>query len=315
LAGTGCVNSSYGKTMKGASLLACLMLAVSPAIYAAEDCTGNDCMPKEIKNSCTVETVSGCIDWENGIVYSVGMGVPNDKLTSAAQKRYSAYQAARVVAQRNLLQMIEEVQIDSTQTVKMGMLENDEINLQIHGTVKNVSEVGKPKVASDGSTFVTMQMHLRDIMSILAKNEHFELMDKEIPKTLSPAPSAPATNAPAYGGDAKTVYSGLIIDAKGLGVKPAMSPKVFNADGTEIYGSAQVDRDFALQYGIAGYVKDLAQGKGNERVKGNPLVIKAEPAGGNKGSDLKISNQDAELLKQLEQTQAFLREGRVLIVL
>jgi len=294
--------------MKGLILIASSLLALSTTAFAEDSCTGAQCMPKEVKASCTVQTVGGCIDWEQGIVYATGMGVPNESLRSTAQKRYSAYQAARVVAQRNLLQMVEEVQIDSTQTVKMGMLENDSINVAVHGTIKQVSEVGKPKVAGDGSTWVTMKMYLRDIRSILEKNEQFEMIKPESSHAKAPA-------APAASGDAKTVYSGLIIDAHSSGVKPAMSPKVFGPSGKEVYGSLKVEREFALEFGVAEYVKSLGQAKANERVKGHPLVIKGKSAGGAKGSDVKISKEDAALIQQLEQSQAFLREGRVVIVL
>ncbi|MDT8445349.1 MAG: hypothetical protein RRB13_00465 [bacterium] len=304
--------------MKGISLFAAILLASSPALMAESACSGAGCLPQPIQDSCTVNTVSGCIDWEKGIVYSTGMGVPNEKFTSAAQKRYSAYQAARVVAQRNLLAMIEDINITSEQTVKMGMLENDTINVQIQGTIKHVSEVGKPKVASDGSTYVTMQMHLRDILSILQKNEGFELMDQEIPSSpdlRGKGQTLEGTGEVSYGGNSSTVYTGLIIDARGTGVKPAMSPKVVSQEGREIYGSAKVDREFALEYGVVGYVKSLEQAQNSERVQGNPLYIKASLLGTKKQSDLKISEEDAHLLMELELSQAFLREGRVMIVL
>jgi len=297
--------------MKGFILSASLLFALSTSAFAEDSCTGAQCLPKSVKDSCTVQTVGGCIDWEQGIVYATGMGVPNDSMRSVAQKRYSAYQAARVVAQRNLLQMIEEVQIDSNQTVKMGMLENDEINVQVHGTLKQVSEVGKPKVAGDGSTWVTMKMYLRDIRSILEQNKQFESVEAESSHKKDVAKSA----APKASGDANTVYTGLIIDAHRSGVKPAMSPKVFGPAGDEVYGSFKIEREFALEFGVAGYVKTLAQAESNERVKGHPLVIKGKKASGAKGSDVKISQEDAQLIKQLERSQAFLREGRVVIVL
>lgn len=303
--------------MKGFVLLAALLLAV-PSLMAQSACTGANCLPKQVKDSCTVEVLSGCIDWENGIVYATGMGVPNDNMKTAAQKRYSAYQAARVVAQRNLLAMVEDINISSEQTVKMGMLENDTINVQIQGTIKHVTEVGQPKVASDGSTYVTMKMYLRDIMAILAKNEHFQLMDQEIPESPSAGKSEPtegSSDGISYGGDTVTVYSGLILDARGSGVKPAMSPKVLSDSGREVYGSAKVDREFALEYGVAGYVKEMEKAQANERVQGNPLYIKAKLAGDKKEADLVISDKDAQLLMELEQSQSFLREGRVMIVL
>jgi hypothetical protein len=110
-------------------------------------------------------------------------------------------------------------------------------------------------------------------------------------------------------------YSGLIIDARGTGVLPAMSPKVLDPEGREIYGSAYVTREFAVQQGIAGYAKDVEAAKQNDRVKGNPLVIKAVEAKGANKADLVISMADANALREIAQAQNFMRQTRVLIVL
>lgn len=257
---------------------------------------------------------NGCIDWSNGIVYATGMGVPNPNFKTQAQRTYSAYEAAKIVAMRNLLQIIEGINISSTRTVKAGMLENDVINTQISGRIRHVLEAGRPKTMSDGSIWVTMKMYLRDIMSILVNNEQFDIQGAVSKRSEAVDREAAETKeGPNYGGDAGTVYTGLIIDARGTGISPAMSPKVYNADGKEIYGSAAVERDFVLQHGIAGYVKDMQKAEKHQRVKGNPLIIKA--SGSEKTTDLTITNEDAELLEKLDATQSFLREARVLIII
>ncbi|MDH5560777.1 MAG: hypothetical protein OEY59_07965 [Deltaproteobacteria bacterium] len=312
--------------MKTTIILFTLLLAFyTPSIFAEADCMGNACMPQEAQESCIENRSFGCIDWTNGVVYSTGMGVPSTKANGSAQKRFSAITAAEVVAKRNLLQMIEETNITSTTTVKMGMLENDEINTQITGKIKQVEKIDQ-KVLSDGSVVVTMKMYLRDIMSVLYNHEQAlsSSPDKSAPATQTDTEPAKikAEATPAekqensiYGGDPETIYTGLIIDARGTGVKPVMSPKVYDSKDIEVYGSAQVARDFALKQGIAGYQKGLDKAKANPRVKGRPLIIKASLKPGNKSSDLIIQSKDADLLRQVEKTQSFLREARVLILI
>lgn len=291
-----------------------------PSVFA--ECYGTSCLPKKVKDTCTVNKSNGCIDWENGIIYAVGMGVPNPKFSSAAQRRYSAYEAAKTVAMRNLLQMVEGVNINSTKTVKAGMLENDEIQTQISGKLRQVEEVGQPVSSGDSSVWVTMRMYMRDIMSVLEGNNQFFL-----PERTAKSPelqSTPVTNsedpekkekASIYGGSADQVYNGLIIDGRGTGVVPAMSPKIYDQNGKEVYGSSAVDREFAIKFGIAGYLKDLEKAKSNDRIKGNQLVLKAIKSLGKKSSDLEISNADGTLLNQLDAAQSFMREGRVIILI
>ncbi len=299
--------------MKRLLLITSILIFIQGTIWAEEFCSGASCMPNEVKSNCTTMQGNGCIDWSNGVIYATGMGVPMQNV-SQAQKRYSALEAARLVAMRNLLQMVEGINISSTRTVKAGMLENDTINTQINGRIRQVIQAGKPKEMSDGSVWVTMKMYLRDIMSILIKNEQFDTQETSMNKSAAQKqePEAKKKEGPSYGGDAGTVYTGLIIDARGAGISPAMSPKVYNTEGKEIYGSAAVDRDFVLQHGIVGYVKDMEKARQHQRVKGNPLIIKARSS--DKATDLTISNEDAGLLEKLDASQSFLREARVLII-
>ncbi len=131
---------------------------------AQEECFGVSCMPKEIQESCSQQMDFGCFDEKAQVIYATGMGVPNMKYPSVAQRRYSAMTAAKVVAIRNLLQVIEETRLTSSQSVSMGMLEKDEIKTLIEGSVKNIVQPMPPKFMSDGSAWVTLKMYLKDIM-------------------------------------------------------------------------------------------------------------------------------------------------------
>lgn len=303
--------------MKFLILVTSILAFTQGTIWAQEFCSGTACMPKEVQNECTTMQSNGCIDWSNGVVYATGMGVPNPNFKTQAQRTFSAYEASKIVAMRNLLQIVEGINISSTRTVKAGMLENDTINTQISGRIRHVIEAGKPKTMTDGSIWVTMKMYLRDIVSILVNNQQFEHQASGMSQKPTPEKLVKNTDkkseASIYGGTPDKIYTGLIIDARGTGVAPAMAPKVYNADGTEIYGSVAVERDFVLQHGIVGYVKDIDKSRTHQRVKGNPLIIKA--TGSQKATDLFISNEDATLLKELDTTQTFLREARVLIII
>jgi len=73
----------------------------------------------------------------------------------------------------------------------------------------------------------------------------------------------------------QSVYTGLIFDAQKLSFIPSASPKILDEDGREIYGSAYVGKEWVEKQGIVGYAKSLDEAKANQRVAGNPLVIKA----------------------------------------
>ena len=113
---------------------------------------------------------------------------------------------------------------------------------------------------------------------------------------------------------AQTVYTGLIFDAQTLTFTPSASVKILDEDGREVYGSAYVSKDWAEKQGIVSYVKDLAQAKANQRVAGNPLVIKAIKVTGPNNKDLVISNDDARRIRDLAKHLNFLDAAKVVII-
>jgi len=113
---------------------------------------------------------------------------------------------------------------------------------------------------------------------------------------------------------AQTVYTGLIFDAQSLPFTPSASVKILDEDGREIYGSAYVAKDWADKHGIVGYSKTLEQAKANQRVAGNPLVIKAVRVTGPNNKDLVISNDDARRVRDLAKHLNFLDAAKVVII-
>jgi len=93
-----------------------------------------------------------------------------------------------------------------------------------------------------------------------------------------------------------------------------MAPKILDEEGREVYGSAFVSAEWATKFGIVGYVKDLDGAKKNDRVAANPLVVKAKKVSGSGGSDLIISNAEAQGLKEMSKNLSFLEQCRVLVV-
>lgn len=71
---------------------------------------------------------------------------------------------------------------------------------------------------------------------------------------------------------ARGIYTGLIIDCRGLGLRTAASPVIKNANGTKIYGHKDLDFDKITSMGMADYVRDIEQ---CSRAGEHPLIIKA----------------------------------------
>lgn len=264
---------------------------------------------------CTQMGSSACVDWEQGIVIAEGVGVPSRRAKSIAQKNASAERAARLDAARNILEMIKGINLSSDSTMQDAMLTNDSIRSQVSGKVHGLRPLGKPHYFSDGSVRIRMEASLTQLVPDVVRAP----VEVAAPVDLTHSPAQKSSGKSSSSGSPaiklSAVYTGLIIDARGTGVQPAMSPKVYDENEKEVYGSAYVDREFVLRYGMAGYVKDLDQAKQNDRIKESPLVLKAVSSSGANHTDLVIANSDADALRQVAKNLNFLKEARVLIVL
>ncbi|OGW27497.1 MAG: hypothetical protein A2X56_11570 [Nitrospirae bacterium GWC2_57_13] len=240
---------------------------------------------------------TGKVDWSTGVITAVGIGAPPAQPANPAQARAMAERAAQVVALRNLLEAVKGVRVDSTTLVENFMVTSDVIQTSVSGLVQGAMVMDK-KYMSDGSVEVTVGMKLTGALA-----------DTLLPRT--PPTGLTGTLVPAAPGDA---YTGLIIDARGLGLRPAMAPKIVNEEGKEVYGSAWVSRDYAVREGMVGYLKDPIAAQTNPRVTDRPLIVKALRVSGEGRVDLVITNADAVMLHGASQNLSFLEKCRVIVL-
>ena len=246
----------------------------------------------------------GCIDWTNRIIYSKGIGAPNPDHPEGAQ-RAGAIRAAQQVALRNALETLKGIFLNSSTTVENFMVKSDVITSRVSGFVRGFEQKGKEKYFQDGSVELVMTIPLDGVGGI---------DDMLLGTTIGEKPSITAFE----GNKAKkaVVFSGLIIDCRGLNVKPALAPKIIDESGKEVYGSAYVSREWAIKYGIVGYAKDVkaAAKQLADRVGTTPGQIKALKAQGDNATDVVISDTDAADVRSAAKNLKFLSECRVILV-
>jgi hypothetical protein len=207
----------------------------------------------------------GVVNWTDGYVEAVGIGAPPQRNIGTPQARPMALRAAQVDAYRNLIEVVNGVRVDSTTTIKDFTVESDIINTQVQGIVKGAKTM-KQEYLSDGTVEVTVRMPMAgNFASVIVPRI---LEKRQAPPTPPPAPKAPAP-APA-----SEVFTGLVVDARGIQARPAMSPRIIDEKGQEVYGSMNVEREYAVQQGMSGYARDLTAAQSNPRVTNNPVSVK-----------------------------------------
>lgn len=268
---------------------------------------------------------AGAVNWQTGYVTAKGIGVPPPNSVSLAQARAMAVRAATVDARRNLLSVMKGVQIDAQTTVQNAMIADDTVVERVRGYLQN-SQILDTAYMSDGSVEVTVGMNMRGSLSSTLMPPDMPFLPPrnfaptplpETPVAPVPAPQAPGsdTMTPAAPAPATQAVTGLLVDARGLGARPAMSPKIVDENGEEVYGSASVSREYAIQQGMAGYAKDLEKATTNPRIAATPMVVKAIAVKGKARTNLVISNADASMLRDMTAAQDIMEKCRVMIVL
>ena len=260
----------------------------------------------------------GSINYGDRTIQAIGIGFIPENVINAGQARRSAMRIAKQDALRQLIEIINGVNVTSETTVS-GAMFDDMIKTQVQGAIRGARQIGQPKYLSDTSVEVVYEVKMADISRVLlpmaekAPTLTFDDTNVSVSGTVASAPEQQQAGTDT--GVKSGGVTGVIIDGTGLGLRPAMSPRILNQGGSVVYGPGQYSRDYAAANGVAGYAKSLDQAKSDTRVQGNPLVIRAASASGSSSADVIISNADAGKLVVADGAAGLLKNCRVMIVL
>ncbi len=98
------------------------------------------------------------------------------------------------------------------------------------------------------------------------------------------------------------VYTGLIVDARGLDLQRGISPRIYSSSEQLIYAGVAVPFQFLQEAGVASYGQELSPDllrriqPGEHSVKVSPLVVKALEITGPTKNSVIISDDDAQAI-------------------
>jgi len=249
------------------------------------------------------DTGSGKVDWTSQMLRSTGIGAPNVNFP-LPQQRAGALRAAKMDALRNLLETVKGINLDSETLVENAIVTNDQIQTKVQGAVRGFRVVDT-RYMSSGDVEVDVEVPLTGILTDA-------LLPQGFGGDISPSGGAAGLETPPAAGGA---VSGLIVDARGLGLRPAMAPRILDEQGNEVYGSKFVDREYAVDIGMVGYEKDVNRAAKNERVASTPMVVKGVQASGPNKTDVVIGAADVAKVQGTAENANFLQHCKVMFIL
>ncbi len=235
-------------------------------------------------------------DWSSRVITATGTGIAPPDAGSPGQAKIMARIAAKVDAQRQLVEVIKGVQVSAETTVEQMMVTSDTVTTKVSGMLRGAQIVAERELP-DGEYEVTMQVPMFG-SSGLAEAVF------ERPAGVVPFP-VPATAVRTDG-----EYTGLVVDCRGLGLNPVMSPVILNSAGTKIYGHQNLDYDLVIRDGMASYASDM---NGASRAGNNPLVVRAERLSGNNSNPV-IGVTDADKVLSANASNGFLSRTAVVFL-
>lgn len=254
------------------------------------------------------------VDWSKGEeseIIATGLGYNPENMVGRGMGL--ARRAAIVDAYRLLAETIKGVQVDADTTIESLIVQSDVVHTNVSALIKGAKIVAEGK-GDDGGYYV--------MMSLPMFGEKQSVASAVLPEATKNIVSEPALKVdekatPLTKEEVKEVrsvtYTGIVVDASGLGLEATFSPVVYDTNGRAIYGMKNINKDYAISKGMVEYSTDLqAACGGSTRAGANPLVVKATTVkgGGNSinpvnvvvsvedGDKILLANEKAPLLSE-----------------
>ncbi len=246
------------------------------------------------------------VNWVDDYIEVIAGGTADTKESvNMAHSLSVAQKTARHLAYEKLAETINGINITSDATYDRELMIDSNLKTRVEALIRGAQVIEeKHDQLADGSIWATVRLGIH----IIGPNS---LMSSSQPWLQKQGSSSSSLYSQKVAGQGIT---GLIIDASGLGIKPAMAPRIYSEGGEILYGMQDVDGSYLTRFGMVGYARSIDQAKGLDRIGANPMIIRAQAAKGTHQCDVTISKEDAAKLIQAGSGDPFLRECRVVFV-
>jgi hypothetical protein len=237
---------------------------------------------------------SGLINWTDNLVRSQDRAeVPR----GGAQKgqRQATLQTATQGARQRLFTLLEQIRLDSSKTVGAALQNLPEGQQRVQHLVKD-AQVVETLYSAAGEVASSVQVPLTGPLLAVLFPRSAHVMSDAAPQ-------------------ASTAHTGIVIDARGLGIQPALLPRIVDESGQAVYDPTMVDPDVAIQRGYIAYARTHADAAVKTRIGDQPLVLRARRVLGTSRVDVVLPGGAAAQIRDYAGTQALLKRCQILIVM
>ena len=189
----------------------------------------------------------GEVNWRDGYITSTG----NARLKGKdAKSEAEARRAARVDAYGVALRIVAGINLSPEETAEARMKKAPALEYKVKGLVRGADIIEEGKKGN--SYRVVIKVPLRGI--------------KGVQKAFTDAMNLEGPDSPIKKTQDDNAYTGVIVDARGTGLTPAMLAEIVDEEGNPVYAPDMVDAPSLAKRGSAAYV--VGEKSGEEGTKG-----------------------------------------------
>jgi hypothetical protein len=260
-------------------LLAALLLIVLPA------------SPSRAEETHIIQASAyGEIDWSAGVITTQGTDLEH--------------------ARQNLWKLMSELRVDNQNRLDELVSHRGGLEEKLKALIQQLIPK-KVKGTDTGKIMIELSLALNGALSEALINVQQVSSFSNHPVGVGPPEENPGPAGPKF----MRKTTGIVVDARGLGVVPALYPQIFSEEGQLIYGMARVSRSYAVRHGLVKYLSDMTTAEVNERVGDNPKLIKAIELKPQAETDLIIGDKDSERIIRASNNSDFLIKCQLIIVI
>ncbi|MAC85288.1 MAG: hypothetical protein CL624_14250 [Arcobacter sp.] len=279
------------------------------------------------------------INWTQGFILCEGESAQN-------QGKYAANLSAKVISQRNMLEVIKGVNITSEITIKSGLDSSEIIKSRVEGIVRGVQVISSKYDRNTKSSVVTTKLELgKDLLKALLSDPTLLSWNEKVEQLWNDFNILPQAIASTYTTDEKETilklmedlrdnsdakkhlekiieqmnssknFTGVLLDISEItNFQKALIVKLVDEDGKELYPSNIVSKQTLTKRNTSvGYMFGLDDARENKRVFDNPIEMKVKNTYKNKLSNIVLSKEQIQKLNFLDKN--VLSNAKVILVL
>ncbi|MBD3841832.1 MAG: hypothetical protein IE909_08100 [Campylobacterales bacterium] len=233
---------------------------------------------------------NGFINWSEGVAVAKGMGFAKDSFNPLLTQR-KAQQAAKLDAMRNLLEIVGNVKLNASTTIKDKMIADETVKTSINGLITNIVDV----------QYTTLDKN--SVEAQLKIKLDSQLFPLSIPNDTKKMFEFKGTKG-----------SGLIVDATTVDFIPTMNPKIIQEYEGVLYPDNVLQVDNIKGRFSVVYLNNLEDAKTHPLMGSYPLVVKAKSLVKGANDQVVLDKKSALMVQQQLQQDA-LENGKVIIVI